>query len=365
MAARHRQGVCRKFPVVTRIHGVQRGMKMDFQGVPVVLGGGSWGTALAHLLAHGGRRPVLMVRDAVQAEAVNLRHENPRYLPGEELHPHIRAVVIGTEEADSCLEKAPFLVLSVPCQVLRESLRTLRGKLNPNCVLVNTAKGIEVSELMTVEQMVREELPDFLDRYAVLSGPSFALEVVRCKPTAVVLGCRNEEQGAALRDVFSTPWFRAYSSTDVTGVELGGAIKNIIAIAAGLSDGLGFGLNARAALVTRGLAETGRLGVALGARAATFMGLSGLGDLLLTCSGDLSRNRQVGLRLGRGETLKDIAGSLHMVAEGVRTTDAVYRLACAHSVEMPVTSGMYSVLYGGLPPREAVQALMGRALREE
>ena len=338
---------------------------MDFQAMPVVLGGGSWGTALAHLLAHAGRNPVLLVRDAAQAASINLRQENARYLPGERLHSGIHAVVLGSDEAETVLARASLLVLSVPCQVLRESLRTLRGKLKPDCVLVNTAKGIEVSELVTVEQMVREELPDFLDRYAVLSGPSFALEVVHCKPTAVVLGCRDEAIGAALRDVFSTPWFRAYSSTDVTGVELGGAIKNVIAIAAGLSDGLGFGLNARAALVTRGLAETGRLGVALGARAATFMGLSGLGDLLLTCSGDLSRNRQVGLRLGQGETLKDIAGSLHMVAEGVRTTDAVYRLACACSVEMPVTAGMYGVLYEGIPPREAVQTLMRRALREE
>ena len=338
---------------------------MNFQGKAVVVGGGSWGTALAHLLAHAGKEPVLLVRDAVQAEAISLRQENPRYLPGEALHPGIRAVVSGSDDALSVLAKASLLVLSVPCQVMREALRTLRGRLHPDCILVNTAKGIEVSELVTVEQMVREELPDFLNRYAVLSGPSFALEVVRCKPTAVVLGCRDEMQGAALRNIFSTSWFRAYSSTDVTGVELGGAIKNIIAIAAGLSDGLGFGLNARAALVTRGLAETSRLGVALGARAATFMGLSGLGDLLLTCSGDLSRNRQVGLRLGRGEKLQEIAGSLHMVAEGVKTTDAVHRLSCAYSVEMPVTAAMYSVLYGGLSPREAVQTLMGRALREE
>ena len=338
---------------------------MAFQGMPAVLGGGSWGTALAHLLAHAGRETALLVRDPAQAEYMNLRHENGRYLPGECLHPGVRAVVAGSEEAASVLASAPLLVLSVPCQALRGALRSLRGGLRPDCVLVNTAKGIEVSELVTVERMVREELPEYLSRYAILSGPSFALEVVRCKPTAVVLGCRDEALGAALRDVFSAPWFRSYSSTDVTGVELGGAVKNIIAIAAGLSDGLGFGLNARAALVTRGLAETSRLGVALGARSATFMGLSGLGDLLLTCSGDLSRNRQVGLRLGRGETLDGIAGSLHMVAEGVKTTDAVYRLARAHAVDMPVTFGMYDVLYRGVPPREAVQTLMSRALREE
>ena len=248
---------------------------------------------------------------------------------------------------------------------MRGTLRRLAGVVPPDCVLVNTAKGIEVSELVTVERMVREELPGFVDRYAVLSGPSFALEVATCKPTAVVLGCRDERLGARLREVFATPWFRSYSSTDVPGVELGGAIKNVIAIAAGLSDGLGFGLNARAALVTRGLAETSRLGVALGARASTFMGLSGLGDLMLTCSGDLSRNRQVGLRLGSGESLEGIASSMCMVAEGVKTTQAVHRLAQRLGVDMPVTGTMYSVLYEGFAPREAVQALMGRQLKEE
>lgn len=332
-----------------------------------VLGGGSWGTALAHLLAHAGHSVALLLRDAEQAAHINAHHENPRYLQGVPLHPGIRAVAgdTGGSEQAEALAGASILVLSVPCQAMRGTLRGLAGVVPPDCVLVNTAKGIEVSELVTVEHMVREELPGFVDRYAVLSGPSFALEVATCKPTAVVLGCRDERLGARLREVFATPWFRSYSSTDVPGVELGGAIKNVIAIAAGLSDGLGFGLNARAALVTRGLAETSRLGVALGARAATFMGLSGLGDLMLTCSGDLSRNRQVGLRLGAGESLEDIAASIRMVAEGVKTTQAVYRLAQRLGVDMPVTGTMYSVLYEGFAPREAVQALMGRQLKEE
>ena len=332
-----------------------------------VLGGGSWGTALAHLLAHAGHRVTLLLRDAEQAERINTRHENQRYLQGISLHPGIVAVAgaTGGPEQAAALAGVALVVLSVPCQVMRGTLRALAGVLPPDAVLVNTAKGIEVSELVTAEQMVREELPAFVERYAVLSGPSFAAEVARCKPTAVVLGCRDEFLGARLQEVFATPWFRAYSSTDVAGVELGGAIKNIIAIAAGLSDGLGFGLNARAALVTRGLAETSRLGLALGARAATFMGLSGLGDLMLTCSGDLSRNRQVGLRLGAGESLEGIASSMHMVAEGVKTTQAVHRLALAHGVDMPVTGTMHSVLYEAFPPREAVQTLMGRQLREE
>lgn len=337
-------------------------------GNPIaVLGGGSWGTALAHLLAHAGHDVTLLLRDAAQAAHINAHHENPRYLRGVPLHPGIRAVAgsMGGPEQAAALEGVGILVLSVPCQALRAALRGLAGAVPPDCVLVNTAKGIEVSELVTAESMVRDELPGHLSRYAVLSGPSFALEVASCKPTAVVLGCRDERLGARLREVFSAPWFRAYSSSDVPGVELGGAIKNVIAIAAGLSDGLGFGLNARAALVTRGLAETSRLGVALGARASTFMGLSGLGDLMLTCSGDLSRNRQVGLRLGAGETLDAIAASMNMVAEGVKTTQAVYRLAQRLGVDMPVTAAMYGVLYGNVPPREAVKALMSRQLKEE
>ena len=204
-----------------------------------VLGGGSWGTALAHLLAHAGHSVALLLRDAEQAAHINAHHENPRYLRGVQLHPGIRAVAgdTGGPEQAEVLAGVSILVLSVPCQAMRGTLRRLAGVVPPDCVLVNTAKGIEVSELVTVERMVREELPGFVDRYAVLSGPSFALEVATCKPTAVVLGCRDERLGARLREVFATPWFRSYSSTDVPGVELGGAIKNVIAIAAGLSDG--------------------------------------------------------------------------------------------------------------------------------
>ena len=194
-----------------------------------VLGGGSWGTALAHLLAHAGHSVALLLRDTEQAAHINAHHENPRYLRGVQLHPGIRAVAgdTGGPEQAEVLAGISILVLSVPCQAMRGTLRRLAGVVPPDCVLVNTAKGIEVSELVTVERMVREELPGFVDRYAVLSGPSFALEVATCKPTAVVLGCRDERLGARLREVFATPWFRSYSSTDVPGVEFGGAIKNL------------------------------------------------------------------------------------------------------------------------------------------
>ena len=213
--------------------------------------------------------------------------------------------------------------------------------------------------------MVMEELSALSPRYAVLSGPSFAAEVMDAQPTAVVLGCENDALGARLREIFSTPFFRCYSSSDVTGVEMGGALKNVMAIAAGIGDGLGFGSNARAALITRGLAELSRLGTAMGARPLTFMGLSGLGDLVLTCTGRLSRNRQVGIRLGKGEKLDDIVASLGMVAEGVKTASAARELAKKLNVSAPVTEAMCRVLYENADPAAAVRELMERPLKEE
>ncbi|MDD6087960.1 MAG: NAD(P)-dependent glycerol-3-phosphate dehydrogenase [Desulfovibrionaceae bacterium] len=331
-----------------------------------VLGGGSWGTALAHLVASAGHSVFIAMRNTVLASTIVAAHENTRYLPGIPLHPSVKA---GTDNfsgnAGQILASSDLVILSIPCQSMRMYLRRIRPYLRPDCILVNASKGIEVTELVTVEQMVREELPEWVDRYAVLSGPSFAREVALSKPTAVVLGCRDEDLGKHLREIFATDWFRSYSSTDVTGVELGGAVKNIIAIGAGLCDGLGFGHNARAALVTRGLVEISRLGMALGASPKTFMGLSGLGDLMLTCSGDLSRNRQVGLRLGKGEKLDDIAASMNMVAEGVKTVQAVHSLAEQLHVEMPVSETVYAVLYENMPPDKCLRRLMGRTLREE
>lgn len=325
-----------------------------------VAGGGSWGTALAHLLAVGGHEVRLVLRDAAVAEAVNTRQENPRYLPGRELH---RAVRAGTNPA--LLAGRDLVVLAVPCQQVRSFLEQARPHLGAGAVLVNAAKGLETGRLETVGQVAEAVLKGLSPRYAVLSGPSFAAEVLDRQPTAVVLGCADEALGGRLRAVFSTDWFRCYSCTDVIGVELGGALKNVMAIAAGLCDGLGFGHNARAALITRGLAEMSRLGVARGARAMTFMGLSGLGDLTLTCTGDLSRNRQVGLRLGRGETLDDITASLGMVAEGVKTTQAVCALAGQLGVSAPITAAVHDILYRGKAPRAAVTELMTRALKEE
>ncbi|WP_300719274.1 NAD(P)H-dependent glycerol-3-phosphate dehydrogenase [uncultured Desulfovibrio sp.] len=324
-----------------------------------VAGGGSWGTALAHLLASRGHSTCLWLRDAAVAEAVNSRHENPRYLPGLALHPSLSA---GT---DPGLLDSEILLLAIPCQQLRGWLRAMRGHLHAAPVLVNAAKGLELGSLAPCSRIVAEELAGRPFHYAMLSGPSFAAEVVRNQPTAVVLATEDHALGCLLRELFSSAAFRCYSSTDVTGVELGGALKNVMAIAAGVCDGLGLGHNSRAALMTRGLAEMSRIGEACGAQAATFMGLSGLGDLALTCTGDLSRNRQVGLRLGRGEALEHITASLGMVAEGVKTTAAVHELARRLGVEAPVTETVQSLLHGGESPRDAVMRLMTRTLRRE
>ncbi|MDR0339688.1 MAG: NAD(P)-dependent glycerol-3-phosphate dehydrogenase [Desulfovibrio sp.] len=326
-----------------------------------VLGGGSWGTALAHLAAGNGMDVTMLVRDGAQAEAVNNRHENPRYLPGLALNPGLRAV---TDEKEA-LRAADLCLLAVPCQFLREVLREVGPLIPAHAIPVCASKGIEVASLKRMSEVVADELPAQAARYGILSGPSFAREVVQDKPTAVVLGCADAALGEKLRDIFSTPRFRVYSSTDVAGVETGGAVKNVMAIAAGLCDGLGLGDNARAALITRSLAEMSRLGKALGARGATFMGLSGMGDLVLTCAGDLSRNRQVGMRLAAGESLAHITGALGMVAEGVKTTEAVCRLGRLHGIELPIASAVHRVIIEGVPPLAMVGELMSRALRDE
>lgn len=326
-----------------------------------VLGGGSWGTALAHLLATKELTVTLLLRDPRQAEAVNEHHENERYLPGLRLHEGVRAEI----DPVRGLAGADILLLAVPCQYLRASLGAVVRHVPGHAVPVCASKGIEVATLKRMSEVVADVLPDHASRYAILSGPSFAAEVVAGKPAAVVLGCGDVFLGEQLRTLFSTDQFRVYSSTDVAGVELGGAVKNVMAIATGLCEGLGLGHNARAALITRGLAEMSRLGVALGARAASFMGLSGMGDLVLTCTGDLSRNRQVGLLLAQGLPLEEIGRNMRMVAEGVKTTEAVCRLSQALELDLPVSRAMSRILVDGEKPEAMVHELMTRALREE
>lgn len=326
-----------------------------------VIGGGSWGTALAQLLAEKGYQVPLLVRDQKQAEAINSTRENAKYLPNVPLHKNITA----TTDPTAALAGARHIVFSVPCQVFRSTLKSLEPLIKEDSIIICTNKGSELDTGKTVSEVVTEELGHKKPVFAMLSGPSFAAEVVRGMPTAVVLGCCDAKCGKELREMFSNENFRAYSSTDVLGVELGGAFKNVIAIAAGMSDGLKFGANARAALITRGLAEMSRLGVAMGAKAETFMGLSGMGDLVLTCTGDLSRNRQVGLKLGQGKTMDEILEEMHQVAEGVKTTTAVHQLAQRLNVELPITATMHAIIHDGKNPHDAWRELMKRELKEE
>ncbi|MCQ2444522.1 MAG: NAD(P)-dependent glycerol-3-phosphate dehydrogenase [Mailhella sp.] len=322
-----------------------------------VWGGGSWGTALAVLLARGGRRVSMIVRREEQAREIGMRHRNEAYLPGVVLPDGISAT---TEVGGS----SGIVVLSIPVQLMRGALAEHRGSFPDGTVFINTSKGFEQGTLLRPFEIVRETLGSGV-RYATLSGPSFAAEVAADLPTAVSLACEDAETGGMLCRLFSSGRFRAYSTQDVPGVETGGAVKNVIAIAAGLSDGLGFGLNTRAALVTRGIAEITRLGLALGAYPETFRGLSGRGDLMLTCTGDLSRSRRTGLRLAAGESLESITASLGHVAEGVKTSFAVRALAERHGVDMPITSAVTAVLSGSRPPMECVKDLFMRPIREE
>lgn len=326
-----------------------------------VLGGGSWGTALAHAFAGKSHDVVMLVRGEAAAREISEAHTNERYLPNCALHPALRA----TTDKKEALAGAEIVVLAVPCQAMREFLRDVGAGMWQNAALVCASKGIEKGTHAPMSRVVAEEIPQMAARYAILSGPSFAREVVEGLPSAVVLGCADKVLAETLRRELSTSMFRVYSNEDVAGVECGGALKNVMALASGMSDGLGFGHNSRAALITRGLAEMSRLGEAMGGKAATFMGLSGMGDLVLTATGDLSRNRQVGLRLGKGESLPDIIASMRHVAEGVPTTEAAYDLATRLGVDMPITAAMRAIFLGETTPESAVRGLMGRALKDE
>lgn len=326
-----------------------------------IIGGGSWGTALAQLCALKGHETWLWLRNHQLSTQVLLRHENTRYLPGVKLHDKLKP----TSNLEAALEDADILIYASPSQSLRDFLPELLRLAPADCAFIMASKGIDLLHLQTMSQLSFELEPALRQRYAVLSGPSFAREVMRELPTAVVLGSENRELGTRLREELSFNFFRVYSNTDLRGVELGGSVKNVIAIAAGISDGLQFGHNARAALITRGLAEISRLGVAMGANAGTFMGLSGLGDLVLTCTGDLSRNRQVGLRLAAGQSLEQITREMTSLAEGIKTTESVHALARRLGVEMPITESMYGVIHDHVPPLEAVKMLMSRDLKSE
>jgi glycerol-3-phosphate dehydrogenase (NAD(P)+) len=327
-----------------------------------VIGGGSWGTALAGILAARGREVRLWVRDPELALEIEERRENGRYLPGARLGASLRP----TADLADALDGAALVVSALPSHVVRHVMAAASADVAETAIVVSASKGIEEESLKRMSEVLGEVLgrdPD--DRLAVPSGPSFAAEVARGSPTAVTLASHDSDVAESARQAFFAPRFRVYTSDDVVGVEIGGAVKNVVAIATGIADGLEYGHNARAALITRGLAEISRLGSALGGQRLTFMGLAGLGDLVLTCTGELSRNRTVGLRLARGENLLTILSEMRQVAEGVRSTRSVRDLAFRIDVEMPIVEQVYEMLYHAKSPQVVVEELMTRESKPE
>ena len=324
-----------------------------------VLGGGSWGTALSAHLVRAGHAVRLWVREAALAREIAERHENTRYLPGVTLPEEIAA----SSDLASSLDGAAFVLVVIPSEFCRGLYRRLAPLLPKDAEVVSATKGLELDTFLRMSEVAAEEMPD--RPVSVLCGPSFALEVAQGQPTAVVVAARDLAKAEAAQRMLSTQALRAYSSDDVVGAELAAALKNVIAIAAGIVDGLGYGQNTQAALITRGLAEMTRLSVALGGRPETLSGLAGLGDLVLTCTGGLSRNRRLGQALGAGKTLDEARAMTPMVAEGVRTTLAACALAERTGTDMPIATEMKEVLYRGKAPRAAVLDLMMRSLKRE
>jgi len=329
-----------------------------------VIGGGSWGTALAIALTRSrqAHRVALWVFEADIAERLRASRVNDVFLPGFEVPPQVQV----TSALGEALAEADIVLGVMPSAHARKLYAQMKPLLAPEAVFVSATKGLDHAALKRVTEVIQEVIsPEMPVRVAALSGPSFAREVARGDPTAVVIASPDRELAALVQEEFSGPTFRLYTNDDIVGVEMGGAVKNVIAIAAGVCEGLGFGHNTIAALITRGLVEMTRLAVASGARRETLAGLAGMGDLVLTCTGGLSRNRSVGVELGKGRKLEEIVASTRMVAEGVGTTAATMQLARKLSVEMPITEQMHAVLYEGRAPREAIRELMERRLKHE
>ena len=326
-----------------------------------VLGSGSWGTAFSQVLADAGRDVVLWGRRTELCEAIDRDHENPDYLPGVRLPEQVRA----TSDPERALRGADTVVLALPAQTLRSSLGALRGHVPSSAVLLSLAKGVELGTCKRMSEVVRDVTGAPAEQVAVLTGPNLAGEIARRQPSASVVACADEDVAAQLQEICFTPYFRPYTNTDVVGCELAGAVKNVIALAVGMAAGMGLGDNAKASLITRGLAETARLGLELGADPMTFAGLAGLGDLVATCYSPLSRNRGLGERLGLGMSLDEAATATGQTAEGVKSAESVLELARRCDVDVPITEQVVRVVREGAVPREAVGLLMLRSTKAE
>lgn len=327
-----------------------------------VVGAGSWGTVLADLLGSKGYSIDLWVFEEDVKAQIQDHGENRVFLPGISLSDNITV----SNDLEKVVSGKDLVLVVVPSHVMRETVEQLADYVPNTAIIVSASKGIEIKTHLTMTGILKEVLPDTSgDQLAALSGPSFAREVAKQVPTVITVASSDQKVTHLVQNILSTPYFRVYTSDDILGVELGGATKNVIAIAAGMIDGMGLGLNTRAALITRGLVEIRRLGIALGANPRTFTGLAGIGDLLLTCTGDLSRNHTVGKQIGEGKSLESILSDMRMVAEGVRTAKSVYNLSRKLGVEMPIAHKVYHILYDGLPPKKAVYELMTRELKQE
>jgi glycerol-3-phosphate dehydrogenase (NAD(P)+) len=327
-----------------------------------VLGAGSYGTCLAVLFGNAGHRVSLYARSSEAAAAMEAARENTAYLPGYPLPASVRV----TSDLAEAVRGRRFVLGVTPSHGIRDVLGRAGPAMDPDVIVINASKGLEDGTLQSIDAVYRDVLPPRIAaRATYLSGPTFASELAAGMPAAIVLAGHDRETCALAQHALSLIHFRIYTTDDVLGVLIGGAVKNVIAIAAGVSDGLGFGSNARVALITRGLAEITRMGVALGAHAQTFAGLSGVGDLVLTCSGDASRNRRVGLALGRGKSTAEILAEMKQVAEGINTTKVARQLAGKLAIDAPITDAMYAIIHAGVPVREAIHALLTRPTRSE
>ncbi|RDU36338.1 NAD(P)H-dependent glycerol-3-phosphate dehydrogenase [Neobacillus piezotolerans] len=327
-----------------------------------VLGAGSWGTALALVLADNSHKVRLWSHNPKQAVEINSVHSNEKYLPGIKMPE----AIVATSSIEEALEGMDTVILAVPTKAIREVCGKIRDIGKKPLTIVHVSKGIEPDSLLRISEMIKEELPaELINAIVVLSGPSHAEEVSLRHPTTVTVSSENMDEAERIQDLFINHNFRVYTNPDVIGVEIGGALKNIIALAAGITDGLGFGDNAKAALMTRGLAEIARLGVRMGANPLTFSGLAGIGDLIVTCTSVHSRNWRAGNLLGKGRTLEEVLENMGMVVEGVRTTKAAHQLASKYEVEMPITETLHKVLFEGLPAKEGAELLMARVRTHE